>query len=68
MSEMSSRVQRVADQIQRELATLIQMEVNDPRVGMVSVTAVEVSRDLSYAKVFVTVMNSITTRAAPPMG
>ncbi len=43
---MSPRVQRVADQIQRDLASLIQMEVNDPRVGMVSVTGVEVSRDL----------------------
>ena len=57
---MSSRVQRVADQIQRELASLIQMEVNDPRVGMVSVTGVEVSRDLAHAKVFVTVLNTLT--------
>lgn len=60
MAEMSSRVQRVADQIQRELASLIQMEVNDPRVGMVSVTAVNVSRDLAHAKVYVTVLNTLT--------
>lgn len=60
MSEMSPRAQRVADQIQREIATLIQMEVNDPRVGMVSVTSVEVSKDFSYAKVYVTVLNSLT--------
>ncbi len=59
MLEMSPRVQRVADQIQRELATLIQLEVNDPRVGMVSVTGVTVSKDLAYAKVFVTVLNSL---------
>jgi ribosome-binding factor A len=57
---MSPRVQRVADQIQLELATLIQMEVNDPRVGMVSVTGVEVSRDIAHAKVFVTVLNTLT--------
>jgi ribosome-binding factor A len=57
---MSSRVQRVADQIQRELASLIQMEVNDPRVGMVSVTGVDVSRDLAHAKVYVTVLNTLT--------
>jgi ribosome-binding factor A len=57
---MSPRVQRVADQIQRELASLIQMEVNDPRVGMVSVTGVEVSRDIAHAKVFVTVLNTLT--------
>ena len=60
---MSPRVQRVADQIQRELASLIQMEVNDPRVGMVSVTGVEVSRDLAHAKVFVTVLNTLTDDA-----
>lgn len=59
MPEMSARVQRVADQIQREIAMLIQMEVNDPRVGMVSVTGVNVSRDLSHAKVFVTVLNTL---------
>jgi len=57
---VSPRVQRVADQIQRELASLIQMEVNDPRVGMVSVTGVEVSRDIAHAKVFVTVLNTLT--------
>lgn len=59
MPEMSARMQRVADQIQRELATLIQMEVSDPRVGMVSVTGVEVSRDLAHAKVYVTVLNTL---------
>ena len=50
---------RVADQIQRELASLIQMEVRDPRVGMVSVTGVEVSRDLAHPKVFVPVLNTL---------
>lgn len=58
MADGAARVQRVADQIQRDLATLIQMEVNDPRVGMVSVTGVEVSRDLAHAKVYVTVMTT----------
>jgi ribosome-binding factor A len=60
MTEMSARVQRVADQIQREIATLIQMEVADPRIGMVSVTGVEVSKDFAHAKVFVTVLNSLS--------
>src|SRR5690554_6231147 len=59
MANVSPRVKRVADQLQRELATLIQLEVDDPRVGMVSVTGVEVSRDLAYATVFVTVMGSV---------
>ena len=58
MANMTPRGQRVADQIQRELATLIQLEVSDPRVGMVSVTGVDVSRDLAHARVFVTVLNT----------
>jgi len=58
MAEASPRLQRVADQIQRELAMLIQLEVNDPRIGMVSITGVDVSRDLAHANVYVTVMNS----------
>jgi ribosome-binding factor A len=57
MAQEYSRTQRVADQIQRELAGLIQREVKDPRVGMATVSAVEVSRDLSHAKVFVTIFN-----------
>ena len=58
MSEMSARAQRIADQIQREIATLIQLEVNDPRVGMVSVTGVDVSNDLAQAKILFTVLNT----------
>ena len=46
------RTRRVGEQLQRELATLIRDEINDPRLGLVSVSAVEVSRDLSHAKVF----------------
>lgn len=49
-----ARAQRVADQIQRELAVLLQREVKDPRLGLVTVSAVEVSSDLQNAKVFVT--------------
>ena len=60
MTDISPRVQRVADQIQRELATLIQLEVKDPRIGMVSITGVNVSRDLAYAKIFVTVLNTLS--------
>ncbi len=59
MSKVSPRLQRVADLLQRELAQLIQLEVNDPRVGMVSVTGVKVSRDLAHADVYVTVMGSV---------
>ncbi len=51
------RTRRIAEQIQRELAKLIQMQMKDPRLGMVTVASVEVSRDLSNAKVYVTVFN-----------
>jgi ribosome-binding factor A len=51
-----SRTQRVADFLRQELAGLIQLELRDPRIGMVSVTGVEVSRDMSHARVFVTVL------------
>ena len=60
---MSSRSQRVADQVRREIANLIQMELRDPRVGMISVLGVEVSKDFAYAKVYVTVLNSMTDNA-----
>lgn len=56
MAKEYSRTQRVADQMQRELALLIQREVRDPRVGMITVTAAEVSRDLAHAKIFITLM------------
>jgi ribosome-binding factor A len=52
------RTYRVGEQIQRELATLIQNELKDPRLGMISLSAVNVSRDLGHAKVFVSVLGS----------
>ena len=54
MKKTSQRAQRVGDQIQRELADLLRLHVKDPRIGMVTITAVEVSPDLSHAKVFFT--------------
>ncbi|WP_462155106.1 MULTISPECIES: 30S ribosome-binding factor RbfA [Pseudoalteromonas] len=53
-----SRTDCVAQQIQKEIAVILQREIKDPRLGMVTVSAVEVSRDLSYAKVFITVLNT----------
>jgi len=50
---------RIADQIQRELAEVIRLELRDPRVGsMVTITGVELSRDQSHAKVFFTVLGA----------
>ena len=52
----SQRLRRVADQIQRELSGLLHSELKDPRVGMITLTGVEVSPDLAYAKVFFTTL------------
>ncbi len=59
-----SRTQRVGDFLKQELATLIQFEIRDPRVGMVSITDVEVSRDLAHAKVYMTVLGKDTKEEA----
>lgn len=48
-----TRAERVSDAVQQELAVLIRSEVRDPRVGMVNITDVSVSRDLAYGKIFV---------------
>ncbi len=49
-----TRAERVSDAVQQEVAVLIREEVRDPRVGMVNITDVEISRDLAYCKIFVT--------------
>jgi ribosome-binding factor A len=64
MAKEYARTQRVADYLQRELAALIQHEVRDPRVGMVSVTGVDVSRDLGHARVYYTMMGSDSSEDA----
>lgn len=56
MAKDYSRTQRIGDQMQRELALLIQREIKDPRLGLVTITGVDVTRDLSHAKVYITVM------------
>ncbi len=59
-----SRSERIAQQIQRELAELLRTEVKDPGIGMVTITDVEVSRDHSHAKVFYTFLGSEMEREA----
>lgn len=53
-----SRTLRVADQIQRELADLFDHEIKDPRVGMITITGVEVDRDYAHAKIYYTTLGS----------
>ena len=74
MPKEYSRVKRVASEIQKIVSQLIFNEINDPDLGMITVNDVEVSRDFSYAKVYVTSLNpknehehciSILNQAAP---
>lgn len=51
-----TRADRIADQMQRELAELLQKGLKDPRVGWVTITYVDVTRDYSHAKIYYTVM------------
>jgi ribosome-binding factor A len=49
-----ARTDRIAQQIQREIAELVRLEINDPRVRLVTITGVEVAGDYSHAKIFFT--------------
>ena len=51
------RPQKVAELIQRDLSDLLRNELRDPRVGMLTITSVDVSPDLSHAKVYFTLLD-----------
>lgn len=57
MAREFARHRRVGQQLQKEIAMIIMKEIKDPRIGMITVNDVEVSRDLAYAKVFFTLLN-----------
>ncbi|MBW7473253.1 30S ribosome-binding factor RbfA [Paenibacillus oenotherae] len=52
------RVGRVGEQIKKELSVIIQQELKDPRIGFITVTGVEMTNDLSQARVFLSVLGS----------
>jgi ribosome-binding factor A len=60
----SNRTDRVAEQIRRELADLIVRDLRDPRIGLVTISDVDVSPDLAHAKVFFTVIGAPPAEAA----
>ncbi|MGH7664207.1 MAG: 30S ribosome-binding factor RbfA [Gemmatimonadaceae bacterium] len=63
MANDSRRPERVAEAIREEVATFLAEDAKDPRiVGLVTVTGVDVTRDLRHAKVYVSVMGSDTER------
>ncbi|WP_347987917.1 30S ribosome-binding factor RbfA [Methylomonas sp. AM2-LC] len=61
MPKEFGRSQRVASQMQKELATIMQRDVRDPRLGLVTVNEVVLSKDLAVAKVYITILNSDDT-------
>ena len=62
MPKEFSRSSRVAEQIQRELAELIRLELKDPRVSLVTLTGVELTPDYAHAKVFFTTLADAEAR------
>lgn len=65
MVKTNPRAYRVADQIQRELADIIRSEIRDPRLpALVTISAVNVSRDLTFATVFITLIDAAEQDAA----
>lgn len=58
MPKEYSRTDRIAGLMQRELAYLIQYEIKDPRVKLVTISAVKVSRDLAHAKIYISQLSS----------
>jgi ribosome-binding factor A len=59
MNMAKIRNHRVAEQIKKELGSIIQREMKDPRIGFITVTGVEVTNDLSQAKIYISVMGSL---------
>lgn len=58
MPKEYARSERLASQIQRELAALIQTGLKDPRLGMLSILEVQVSKDLAHARVYFSILNA----------
>jgi ribosome-binding factor A len=58
MAREFSRTDRVGSQVQRELASIIRNELDDPRLGMLTIQEVRISKDFSHAKVYYTSLGS----------
>ena len=58
MAREFSRARRVGQELQKEIAMILQREIKDDRLKLVTVSGVELSKDLSYAKVFVTFLEN----------
>lgn len=65
MAKEFSRSRRVAQEMQKEIAIILQREIKDPRIGIATVSGVEISRDLAYAKVYVTFLKVLAKNHDP---
>lgn len=63
-----NRTGRVSEQIKKELSVMIQTELKDPRIGFVTITGVEVTSDLSQAKVYLSVFGDEDAKQASLKG
>ncbi|MFB6421660.1 MAG: 30S ribosome-binding factor RbfA [Candidatus Malihini olakiniferum] len=61
MAKEFSRAQRVSQEMRKEIAIILHREMKDPRIGMATVSSIDVSRDLAHAKVFITFLNKKQT-------
>ena len=59
---------RVADLLQQEIAAILQKDIKDPRIGFITITGVDVSNDLSFAKVFYSVLGEDSAREETAKG
>lgn len=57
------KIEKVNNMIQRELSSILMMEVKDPHIGFCTITDVEVTSDLSYAKIYVSFLNKNTKKS-----
>ncbi|PIE83496.1 MAG: ribosome-binding factor A [Candidatus Contendobacter odensis] len=57
-----SRTRRVGEQLRRDLAELIRNELDDPRLTLVSITSINVSRDLAHARIYITLLGDPAER------
>jgi len=58
MAREFKRSARVASQMQKELAIILQQGINDPRIGFITVNEVELSKDLTTAKIYITALGA----------
>ena len=65
---MSKRVNRVAEQMKKELGEIILQKVKDPRIGFITVTDVEVTGDLQNATIFISVLGDESEKEATLKG